>query len=633
MTVEAAVPKTIFPSIAGIGPYAIGWPYGGTDVVVTVVKDGVRTVLTGADFSLSPTSSATAGSVFLTPAAATTHAGGQLIAERLTPEEQGWSGVYPGEKGIEAQLDRTTRRIQELSRQQAGAIRIDGEAQPGSVATDRVLMWDGAKIVPGPSADEIATAQGYAEAARKWAIEAVNVPVEPGLFSAFHYATQAAQSAAAAATSQAAINLPTIPGGGLTFLQSLADGTGYRHRTPQQLRETDLLISGIGASIAATITNLNPLAVGGTYYAASTATGLPVAEASVVIHQPADTTSRAVQEVVSLTSGRRWWRVETGGTWGAWVEVNAPADNRIINGAFDFWQRGLSSTAGGYVAADRWINVIGGGTVTMSRQAFAVGDTLGSNSPAFYLRQTVSGQTLASHNAQVQHRIEGVRSYAGQTITVLGWARRISGSGNISLEAFQNFGTGGSPSAPTQGVGQIITLTNSFAPFAVTINVPSVTSRVLGTNGDDYLGLIFWTSAGADFNARTNSLGLQTIGVDLWGIHIRLGTHTVSAVDQYRQPEFGPELVRCQRYYEIVEAFYSGPTVNGSSNTGFGGYAVSKRAAPGLTYLSTVTVNGFPAAAPASNAASLRGARFTQVANATIQDGFAAHLFGADSEL
>lgn len=240
-------------------------------------------------------------------------------------------------------------------------------------------------------------------------------------------------------------------------------------------------------------------------------------------------------------------------------------ENRIINGAFDFWQRGTSSTAGGYVAADRWINVIGGGTVTMSRQAFAVGDTLGSNSPAFYLRQTVSGQTLASHNAQVQHRIEGVRSYAGQTITVLGWARRISGSGNISLEAFQNFGTGGSPSAPTQGVGQIITLTNSFAPFAVTINVPSITSRVLGTNGDDYLGLIFWTSAGADFNSRSGSLGLQTIGVDLWGIHIRLGTHTTAAVDLYRAPELGPEEARCQRYFQSRRFVLASTAFGGSS--------------------------------------------------------------------
>lgn len=36
--------------------------------------------------------------------------------------------------------------------------------------------------------------------------------------------------------------------------------------------------------------------------------------------------------------------------------------NRIINGAFDFWQRGASFTTNVY-GADRWINVAIGGSV------------------------------------------------------------------------------------------------------------------------------------------------------------------------------------------------------------------------------------------------------------------------------
>ena len=223
-------------------------------------------------------------------------------------------------------------------------------------------------------------------------------------------------------------------------------------------------------------------------------------------------------------------------------------ENRIINGAFDFWQRGTSFTASAY-GADRWINGVSGGTVTMSRQSFTVGDTLGTNNSTYFLRQTVSGQTLSSSLGLVQQRIEGVRSYAGQTITVLGWARRSSGSGNMAVEMVQTFGTGGSPSSDVTGTGQTVTLTTSFAPFALTFTVPSITGKTLGTNGNDYINVNFWTSAGSDYNARTNSLGLQTIGVDLWGIHIKQGTHTTSAVDLYRQPELGPELARCQRYY------------------------------------------------------------------------------------
>jgi len=226
-------------------------------------------------------------------------------------------------------------------------------------------------------------------------------------------------------------------------------------------------------------------------------------------------------------------------------------ENRIINGAFDFWQRGTSSTGGGYVAADRWANALSGGTVTQSRQAFTLGDTLGSNNPTYFLRTTVSGQTLSSSYAFPYQKIEGVRSYAGQTITVLGWARRSSGTGNMAIEGVQEFGTGGSPSANVNSISvTTVTLTGSFAPFAVTMTIPSITGKTLGTSGSDSLSLYFWTSAGSNYNARTNSLGLQTIGVDLWGIHIKVGTHTTAATDLYKQPEMGPEFVRCQRYYQ-----------------------------------------------------------------------------------
>jgi hypothetical protein len=263
-------------------------------------------------------------------------------------------------------------------------------------------------------------------------------------------------------------------------------------------------------------------------------------------------------------------------------------ENRIINGAFDFWQRGTSGTGGGYVAADRWQNTFNTGTVTQSRQAFAVGDTLGSNSPTYFLRQTVSGQSATGAYAITAQIIEGVRSYAGQTITVLGWARRSSGTGNMSVELYQSFGTGGTPSASVNAVAPAVTtLSATLQPFAVVINVPSIAGKTLGTNGNDFLALNFWTSAGSDFNARTNSLGLQTIGVDLWGIHIKLGVHTADATALYTQPELGPELARCQRYYETGLMFGQGG-YSGASNWNLGGssaFATQKRSTPtvGLT--------------------------------------------------
>jgi hypothetical protein len=84
----------------------------------------------------------------------------------------------------------------------------------------------------------------------------------------------------------------------------------------------------------------------------------------------------------------------------------------------------------------------------------------------------------------------------------------------------------------------------------VTFTVPSISGKTLGTNNNDSLLVTAWTSAGSDYNSRfATTLGLQTIGVDLWGVHIKVGTHTTAATDLYKQPELGPELARCQRYH------------------------------------------------------------------------------------
>jgi hypothetical protein len=306
-------------------------------------------------------------------------------------------------------------------------------------------------------------------------------------------------------------------------------------------------------------------------------------------------------------------------------------ENRIINGAFDFWQRGTSFTLVQF-SSDRWINNLSGGTVTQSRQSFTVGDKLGVNTPQFYLRQTVSGQSLASHFAVTTQRIEGVRSYAGETITILGWARRSSGSGNMAVEAEQNFGTGGSPSSAVTAISPTtITLTTSWEPFAAVVTVPSITGKTLGTNNNDWISVNFWTSAGSDYNARTNSLGIQTIGVDLWGIHIKRGTHTAAATEFYKAPELGPELVRCQRYH-----FSSSFDHAAYANTGTAQFRipmpfpVAMRIAPTLT-LGTATVNSLITTVTITASNPLVGVSFIQTSGAG--NARYAAPFTADAEL
>ena len=287
------------------------------------------------------------------------------------------------------------------------------------------------------------------------------------------------------------------------------------------------------------------------------------------------------------------------------IDVNP--ENRIINGDFGVWQRGTSSAAFGYNAADRWGNFFFGGTVTQSRQAFALGDTLGATQPTVFLRQTVSGQTLTTQYANTTQRIEGVRSYAGQTITVLGWARRSSGAGDMAVQGAQSFGTGGgSVSTPVYTASALVTLgtTGVWAPFAVVMAVPSVTGKTLGTDGKDNFGISFWTSAGSGLG---QAIGLQTIGVDLWGIHTRQGTWAAADTSLYRPRDLGTELALCKRYYELVDSGFIGNASGVGSLIGnFSLFAVTKRAVPmgalltasealniSSTTLDPVNANGF----------------------------------------
>lgn len=313
-------------------------------------------------------------------------------------------------------------------------------------------------------------------------------------------------------------------------------------------------------------------------------------------------------------------------------------DNRIINGAFDFWQRGTSSTSNGLVAADRWANIASGGTVTQSRQAFTVGDTLGSNNPTYFLRQTVSGQTTSAQLAVTAQAIEGVRSYAGQTITILGWARRSSGTGNMVVEGIQYFGSGGSPSATITAISPTtVTLTGSFAPFAAVITVPSITGKTLGTNANDYFSFNIWASAGSDYNARTNSLGLQTIGVDLWGIHIKVGTHTTAATDLYKQPEKEPELARCQRYYVGTAEYWFTSGYDASYTTvNRGGlpWSYEMRTTPSIV-ITAGSMTGHHSMAPVATGVSKKGVslEFQGAALRTNANTSAAVSFNLDAEL
>lgn len=210
--------------------------------------------------------------------------------------------------------------------------------------------------------------------------------------------------------------------------------------------------------------------------------------------------------------------------------------NAIINGGFDIWQRGTSFTPGfGTFSADRWSTYFDGtgSTRTISRQAFTLGQTDVPGEPQYFLRydQSVAGSG-GTYN-WLNQSIEGVRTFAGQPVTLSFYAKG-SSAFNISAQMNQNFGTGGSPSSQTNTtILGTTALTTSWALYSATVTIPSISGKTLGTNGNDNLSFTF--------NLPLNT----TFTFDLARLQIELG----SVATPFERRPIGTEEALCKRYY------------------------------------------------------------------------------------
>jgi hypothetical protein len=221
--------------------------------------------------------------------------------------------------------------------------------------------------------------------------------------------------------------------------------------------------------------------------------------------------------------------------------------NAIINGNFDIWQRGQAQTGAGYLA-DRWTTNRSGNTGTISRESFTLGQTSVPNEPTYFYRNIITSVAGASNFTSLSQYIEGVRTFAGQTITVSFWAKADAAK-PISVELSQFFGTGGTPSAQVTALGVTkTTLSTSWQKITVTTTLPSISGKTLGTNNDDYLALTIWFNAGSSFNARTNTLGQQSGTFEIAQVQVEPGS--VATPFERRPPS--TELNLCKRYGQYV---------------------------------------------------------------------------------
>lgn len=231
--------------------------------------------------------------------------------------------------------------------------------------------------------------------------------------------------------------------------------------------------------------------------------------------------------------------------------------NYLINGNFDFWQRGASfvSPSGANYTADRWVATENGsGTATLSRST----DTPNNKSTYSFLWECTASAALTSNDTYIiEQRIEGYnfQSLLDRTFTVSFWVKT-NKPGTYSV-SFVNAGrdraytTEFVVTSPSTWEEKFITVTHDSAGTWDTTN--GVGLRVifgLGTGSNfSTSNLDQWESA--DVRGSANSENIQdTVGNQFFLTQAQMVEGAEALPFRRAGRSIGEELILCERYYE-----------------------------------------------------------------------------------
>ena len=204
--------------------------------------------------------------------------------------------------------------------------------------------------------------------------------------------------------------------------------------------------------------------------------------------------------------------------------------NLIINGEFQVWQRGTSSSSVGYNTADRWRLHLSGASATASQGTFANGQTAVPGNPQFYMALNV---TTGNDNAGLQYRHEGTQQLNGEVYTLSFWAKSATPAtmtvGSHSYDASADVDDDNTVSPST------FTPTSSWQKFTFKITHSSMPNLGAYANGDYTLMSI----------GQGSSTSTAAWKLDLALVQFEKGEQATP----FEHRSFGDELARCQRYY------------------------------------------------------------------------------------
>jgi len=219
--------------------------------------------------------------------------------------------------------------------------------------------------------------------------------------------------------------------------------------------------------------------------------------------------------------------------------------NLFINGNFDIWQRGTSSTAGGYVAADRWYHNLSGASMTFSRQAH----TNPIDGSRHYGR---IASTSSDDYCGIRQRIEDAASIPEGKVTVSFWARGHV-NGNLAVWGTIHY-NGSSDVDILEKRTPYLKNDTTFRKYSLTFTIPSHSGKTFGSGS--YFEMAFGQGTGDSSSAWT---------LDISNIQLEAGEYAT----EFEQRSYSEELALCQRYYMKRQLY--GCCSTGFSQSG-GGY-------------------------------------------------------------
>jgi hypothetical protein len=150
-----------------------------------------------------------------------------------------------------------------------------------------------------------------------------------------------------------------------------------------------------------------------------------------------------------------------------------PSPNFLINGGFDFWQRGTTSTANAVYIADRWIHSRSAGTHTASQS---------TDTPAAAdVQYSFSMASTTGTAPLIAQRIESINSsqFAGATVTLSVWAKSTVGIGPLAWTAAYPTATDNwtSETADTSGTFAASMTVGTWTRYSATFTANALATR------------------------------------------------------------------------------------------------------------------------------------------------------------